>query len=119
MILTVSEVIDETADAKSIAFDVPESSSKAFTDYKPGQFLTLRIPSDRTGSVARCYSLASSPFSDPRPKVTVKRTVEGYGSNWVCDNLSPGTQVEVLPPSGSSHPSRTTIRCCSSRRAAG
>ncbi|MCR5979446.1 2Fe-2S iron-sulfur cluster binding domain-containing protein [Gordonia jinghuaiqii] len=100
VILTVSEVIEETADAKSIAFEVPEASSNAFTDYKPGQFLTLRIPSEKTGSVARCYSLASSPFTDPRPKVTVKRTVDGYGSNWVCDNLSPGSQVEVLPPSG-------------------
>lgn len=100
VILTVSEVIDETAEAKSIAFEVPEASPKPFTDYKPGQFLTLRIPSEQTGSVARCYSLASSPFTDPRPKVTVKRTADGYGSNWVCDNLSPGTQVEVLPPSG-------------------
>ncbi|MDH3024048.1 ferredoxin--NADP reductase [Gordonia alkanivorans] len=100
VILTVAEVIDETSDAKSIAFEVPEASSAAFTDYKPGQFLTLRIPSEKTGSVARCYSLASSPYTDARPKVTVKRTVDGYGSNWVCDNLAPGSQVEVLPPSG-------------------
>ena len=81
VILTVSEVIDETAEAKSIAFEVPEASPKPFTDYKPGQFLTLRIPSEQTGSVARCYSLASSPFTDPQPKVTVKRTADGYGSN--------------------------------------
>jgi 3-ketosteroid 9alpha-monooxygenase subunit B len=33
-------------------------------------------------------------------KVTVKRTVDGYGSNWVCDNVGPGTVVEVLPPAG-------------------
>ncbi|MEO9327786.1 ferredoxin--NADP reductase [Gordonia aurantiaca] len=100
VILTVAEVIDETSDAKSFEFEVPETASAAFTDYKPGQFLTLRIPSDLTGSVARCYSLASSPFTDARPKVTVKRTVDGYGSNWVCDNLTPGSQIEVLPPSG-------------------
>ncbi|MDL9937893.1 ferredoxin--NADP reductase [Gordonia sp. ABSL1-1] len=100
VILTVAEVIDETADAKSIVFDVPGTNAEAFTSYRPGQFLTLRIPSEQTGSVARCYSLASAPSTDDRPKVTVKRTAAGYGSNWVCDNLVGGTQVEVLPPSG-------------------
>jgi len=32
--------------------------------------------------------------------VTVKRTADGYGSNWVCDNITIGDTVEVLPPSG-------------------
>ncbi|MXP20457.1 2Fe-2S iron-sulfur cluster binding domain-containing protein [Gordonia sp. HNM0687] len=100
VILTVADVIDETADARSIVFDVPDADHEHFTEYKPGQFLTLRIPSDRTGSVARCYSLASSPRTDRLPKVTVKRTVDGYGSNWVCDNLAVGTRIEALPPSG-------------------
>ncbi|MGB3696401.1 MAG: ferredoxin--NADP reductase [Gordonia sp. (in: high G+C Gram-positive bacteria)] len=99
-ILTVSEVIDETADARSIVFDLPEVHSDKFADYQPGQFLTLRIPSDLTGSVARCYSLSSAPGHDKLPKVTVKRTSEGYGSNWICDNLAAGTQIEALPPSG-------------------
>ena len=99
-ILTVAEVIDETPDARSIVFDVPELHGDKFRDYLPGQFLTLRIPSEKTGSVARCYSLASSPGRDPLPKVTVKRTPAGYGSNWVCDNLAAGRQIEALPPSG-------------------
>lgn len=99
IVLTVAEVIDETGDAKSLVFDVPEESAERFR-YKPGQFLTLRIPSDQTGSVARCYSLASSPFASEKPKVTVKRTADGYGSNWICDNVSAGDQIEVLPPSG-------------------
>lgn len=99
VVLTVADVIDETGDAKSLVFDVPADSTDRF-HYKPGQFLTLRIPSDQTGSVARCYSLASSPFGDEKPKVTVKRTADGYGSNWICDNVSAGDQIEVLPPSG-------------------
>lgn len=93
--LTVSEIVEETADARSIVFERMENF-----DYKPGQFLTLRIPSERTGSVARCYSLASSPHTDELPKVTVKRTADGYGSNWVCDNVAAGDVVEALPPSG-------------------
>ncbi|MBO0853918.1 MAG: ferredoxin--NADP reductase [Nocardia sp.] len=98
-VLRVAAVVDETADACSLVFDVPEELRERFT-YAPGQFLTLRIPSDRTGSVARCYSLASSPHTDDRPKVTVKRTVDGYASNWVCDNVTSGDEIEVLPPSG-------------------
>jgi len=68
--------------------------------YSPGQFLTLRVPSDRTGSVARCYSLCISPFTDDQLTVTVKRTVDGYASNWLCDNAHPGMKIHVLAPSG-------------------
>ena len=83
-VLTVSGVIEETSDARSLVFEIPAELKDKF-DYKPGQFLTLRIPSDQTGSVARCYSLASSPFTDDAPKVTVKRTVDGYGSNFIYE----------------------------------
>ncbi|WP_067816150.1 ferredoxin--NADP reductase [Nocardia inohanensis] len=98
-VLRVSAVINETADACSLVFDVPEELRERFA-YTPGQFLTLRIPSELTGSVARCYSLASSPHTDDKPKVTIKRTVDGYASNWVCDNVKAGDELEVLPPSG-------------------
>ncbi len=49
VILTVAEVIDETHDARSIVFELPDTAKEAFTQYKSGQFLTLRIPSDQTG----------------------------------------------------------------------
>ncbi len=99
VLVTVADVIDESPDARSLVFTVPEDQRERFA-YLPGQFLTLRVPSDLTGSVARCYSLASSPHTDPAPKVTVKRTVDGYGSNWLCDNVNAGDTLEVLPPSG-------------------
>jgi 3-ketosteroid 9alpha-monooxygenase subunit B len=101
--LTVSDVIEETADARSLVFALPEYQPERFS-YRPGQFLTLRVPSDTTGSVARCYSLASSPHIDDAPKVTVKRTVGGYGSNWLCDNISAGDRIDVLPPAGTFTP---------------
>lgn len=97
--LTVTDVIDETPDAKSIVLTVSDEVRDLFT-YRPGQFLTFRIPSDETGHVARSYSLSSSPDTDVALKVTVKRTAGGYGSNWICDNLAPGSAVTVLPPSG-------------------
>ncbi|MEO6205799.1 MAG: ferredoxin--NADP reductase, partial [Mycobacteriales bacterium] len=42
----------------------------------------------------------SSPDVYELLKVTVKRTADGYGSNWVCDNVVAGTTVEVMPPAG-------------------
>ena len=98
-ILEVVSVVDETADARSISFAVPAGAEDAFR-YKPGQFLTLAVPSDRDGLAARCYSLSSSPHDGGPLTVTVKRTVDGYASNWVCDHLEPGSTMRVLPPSG-------------------
>jgi 3-ketosteroid 9alpha-monooxygenase subunit B len=100
--LQLADVIDETADARSLVFKVPEGAAipPERLRHAPGQFLTLRVPSDRTGSVARCYSLSSSPFTDDALAVTVKRTAGGYASNWLCDNAHPGMHVHVLAPSG-------------------
>lgn len=93
------EVVAESADAVTVSFDVPKELAEHF-GYLPGQFLTLRVPSGQTRSVARCYSLSSGPTVDARLAVTVKRTVGGYASNWLCDNVSAGDTVAVLPPSG-------------------
>ena len=103
--LQLADVIDETADARSLVFKVPDGPDGPMIPperlrHAPGQFLTLRVPSDRTGSVARCYSLSSSPFTDDALTVTVKRTAGGYASNWLCDNAHPGMHLHVLAPSG-------------------
>ncbi|WP_020671776.1 ferredoxin--NADP reductase [Amycolatopsis nigrescens] len=97
--LTVAEVVAETEEARSVVLRVDPELAGTFR-YRPGQFLTLRVPSDRTGSVARCYSLSSAPHEGDLLKVTVKRTAGGYGSNWICDNFQPGSAVDVLPPAG-------------------
>ncbi|MGH3520111.1 MAG: 2Fe-2S iron-sulfur cluster-binding protein [Haloechinothrix sp.] len=92
--LRVAEVIRETHDAYSLIFDVPPGFA-----YQPGQFLTLRIPHG-AGTLARCYSLASSPHDGGAPKVTVKRVADGRASNWICDNVMAGSIMDILPPSG-------------------
>ncbi|MEV6444420.1 ferredoxin--NADP reductase [Amycolatopsis sp. NPDC051716] len=96
--LTVADVVVETPDARSVVFEIPPEHASAFA-YRAGQFLTLKIPSDRTGSVARCYSLSSAPHEN-RVQVTVKRTDGGYGSSWVCSSLKPGMRIDVLAPAG-------------------
>ncbi len=95
----VAEVIRETDDACSLVLDVPPLLAAAF-GYRPGQFVTVRVPSDRTGSVARCYSLSSSPLTGERPAITVKRTAGGFASNWIMDQVTAGTVLDLLPPAG-------------------
>jgi 3-ketosteroid 9alpha-monooxygenase subunit B len=100
--LEIVDVLAETDEARSLVFAVPTGADIPADRlrYAPGQFLTLRVPSDRTGSVARCYSLCSSPFTDDALTVTVKRTADGYASNWLCDHAHRGMRIHVLAPSG-------------------
>lgn len=96
--LRVAEVVTETHDSRSLVFDLTPSQLPYF-GYRPGQFLTLRVP-DGDCSAARCYSLASSPHTGERLKVTVKRVSGGLASNWLCDHVRPGAEIETLEPSG-------------------
>ncbi|GII64310.1 3-ketosteroid-9-alpha-hydroxylase reductase subunit [Sphaerisporangium krabiense] len=95
----VVEVIRETADAHSLVLE-PADGDHARFGYRPGQFLTIRVPTTRPEGAARCYSLSSSPLCDEKLKVTVKRTRGGYGSNWICDHVTEGDVLEVLRPAG-------------------
>ncbi|WP_433212603.1 2Fe-2S iron-sulfur cluster-binding protein [Microtetraspora malaysiensis] len=107
----VVEVIRETADAHSLVLEPDEDGRDRFA-YRPGQFLTVRVPavgegtgeSTGEGAVARCYSLCSSPVRGEKLKVTVKRVRDGYASNWICDNVAEGDTLDVLRPSGTFTP---------------
>lgn len=97
--LKVLDVVEETADAHSVVLDIPDDLAAHFT-FRPGQFLTVAVPSDLTGIAARCYSLSSSPVGAGALTITVKRTAGGYASNWICDHVNAGDSLRVLPPSG-------------------
>jgi 3-ketosteroid 9alpha-monooxygenase subunit B len=92
-------VVAETHEACSLVFDLPAELAGVFA-YQPGQFLTVRIPSDRDGSVARCYSLCSSPLTGDPLTVTVKQTPGGYASRWIAEHVRPGSVLDVMPPAG-------------------
>ena len=114
--LRVRSVVEETADAKSIVFDVPAELAQAF-HYRPGQFLTLRLPVAGR-HLPRCYSMSSAPAVDDAPRVTVKRVDRGRGSNWLCDHAEPGLLLDVLPRPVSSRRARSTATSCCSPAAA-
>jgi ring-1,2-phenylacetyl-CoA epoxidase subunit PaaE len=93
--LKVHSIVQETKDAITIVFDQPSPKM----EYKSGQFLTL-IVSFNGKEVRRSYSLCSSPFLDEPPAVTVKRVDQGLMSNWLADNLKPGSSIKVMSPTG-------------------
>jgi 3-ketosteroid 9alpha-monooxygenase subunit B len=96
--LRVKEVVDETSDSRSIAFEIPADLTEQFR-YRPGQFLSFKIPHE--GKVlTRSYSLASSPDADSDHKVTVKRVDDGRVSNWMNDRVEAGSRLMVVPPAG-------------------
>ena len=84
----VERVVEETPDAISLVL-------AGDLAYRAGQFLTVRVPCG-----TRCYSLASAPETGEAPKITVKRMAGGAVSNWICDHVAAGTELEVLPPAG-------------------
>lgn len=101
--LRVVGIVEETPDAVSLVLRVPSELAPRYA-YRPGQFLTVRVPGPDGTSLARCYSLSSSPHDGGDLMVTVKRVAEGRGSNWICDHLSPGMELDTLPPEGTFTP---------------
>ena len=100
-IVNVVEVVKETSDAHTFILAPADGSTLS---YLPGQFLTVRIPTDRPEGAARCYSACTAPGHDDLIAVTVKRTRDGYASNWLCDQVGVGSQLEVLAPAGTFTP---------------
>ena len=96
--LTVKAVCEETAEAKSFVL-APEAGEAKLFRYKPGQFLTFRIPHD-SGTIIRSYSLSSAPGADPDMTVCVKRIADGRGSNWFNDHLTAGVRIDAMQPAG-------------------
>ena len=96
--LQVEQVVEETADAVSLQFTLNADQVERFR-YRPGQFLTLRLPWQGE-HLLRCYSMSSAPIVDSSLRVTVKRVVEGRGSNWICDHVQAGDCIEVMQPAG-------------------
>ncbi|MFO1349297.1 MAG: FAD-binding oxidoreductase [Gammaproteobacteria bacterium] len=64
--------------------------------YHAGQFINLR----RADGLIRSYSLASVPHRDAHLELHVKRMQNGNMSNWIYDELKPGTALDLQGPNG-------------------
>jgi ferredoxin-NADP reductase len=96
--LTVTRVVQETDDTRSLVLDVPEDLADLFA-YRAGQFCTFRVHVDGE-ELLRSYSMSSAPETDPDLTVTVKRVPGGAVSNWLNDHVAEGDVLEVTKPAG-------------------
>ncbi len=94
--LKVTDIINETQDSKT--FRLRCDSPQLFS-YQPGQYLTVSVNINGK-EVQRAYSLSSSPSRPFVLEITVKRVPGGLVSNWLCDELKPGSHLTVKGPNG-------------------
>lgn len=94
--LVCCHVRQETHDVKSFLF---RTHKPALFRFRPGQFITLELEIDGT-TINRCYTISSPPTRPDTLSITVKRHPGGKVSNWLHDNLNPGTQIKALGPAG-------------------
>ncbi len=99
--LLVSEVVKETPECVSVAFEVPADLLQEYA-YKQGQHLTLKLMVNGN-EVRRSYSICSSPLLKEPLRVAIKRVKDGVGSNYVNDNIKKGDAIEVMTPMGNFH----------------
>lgn len=74
--------------------------------FKPGQYITVRVPSPCGHTTMRNYSLSDMPGRDYF-RISVKRetgpkadTPKGFVSNLLHDAIEPGATLEIAPPCG-------------------
>ncbi len=100
------QIIQETRNVKTFRF-VAEPELQF--DFKPGQFVTFKLPIESAKSpfVMRSYSISSSPSRPHTLDITVKRVAAaspdlppGIASNWLHDNLAVGMTLPIQGPFG-------------------
>lgn len=96
--ISISNIIQETNDAKTFVFDIPAELKETF-QYTPGQYLTFEAVINGE-TVRRSYSLCTYSGTDPSPAVTVKRVEGGKMSNYFNQNLQIGDMLQIMPPLG-------------------
>jgi ferredoxin-NADP reductase len=91
-VLEVIGVSDEAPDVKTFTF---RSDNQTWFRYKPGQFVTLELPT-ADGPLMRTYTLSSSPSRPFSIAVTVKAQAGSIGTRWMFENLKPGVARQGL-----------------------
>ena len=95
--LKVSDKVQETDDAVTLFFDIPEDQKETF-NFKPGQYLTLRF--NLNGSEERrAYSICTGTHEN-KIGVSIKKVEKGKVSHHVSNNVNAGDTIDVMPPQG-------------------
>jgi ferredoxin-NADP reductase len=93
-VATVTDVVPETAFAKTLVLDV-----HGWPGHRAGQHVDVRLTSDDGYQAQRSYSIASPP-EDSRIALTIERLNEGEVSPYLSDDLRVGDMLELRGPIG-------------------
>lgn len=96
--LKVKDIRRETAEAVSVAFEVPPQQQPEF-QFKQGQYITLKMKIQGE-EVRRSYSLCSSPYGEKELRVAIKEVAGGKVSTYINRELKVGDSMEVMTPMG-------------------
>jgi ferredoxin-NADP reductase len=91
---TVVEVVDETAQTRSIVLDAPD-----WGGHRAGQHVDIRLTAEDGYQAQRSYSIASAP-EDEHLVITVERLDDGEVSPYLAGELRAGDQLELRGPIG-------------------
>ncbi len=101
--LPVAAIDRLTDDALAITFTVPGPLRDTYA-FAAGQHLTVRrIDPDTGDDIRRSYSICSTPAelaAAGQLRIGVKELPGGAFSTWAAKHLTPGDEVEVMPPLG-------------------
>ena len=92
--LKIAEVKLETSDSITIVFDKPANYT-----YQAGQFITLVLTINGQ-EVRRSYSFSSSPVTDEKPAITIKKISGGLVSTYLYTQAYVGLELKTLAPAG-------------------
>lgn len=95
--LRVRELVRETSNTVSVAFDVPDELRDLFR-FVQGQYLTLRTVIDGADQ-RRSYSICSAPHENEL-RVAIKKVPGGIFSTYANERLQVGDELRVMPPQG-------------------
>jgi ring-1,2-phenylacetyl-CoA epoxidase subunit PaaE len=96
--LKVKDIRRETADAVSIAFDIPLAIQHEY-QFKQGQYITVKLTVNGE-ELRRSYSICTSPYSEKELRVAVKEVQDGRASTLMNRTWKVGDTVEVMTPMG-------------------
>lgn len=95
--LKVIDIAQETADAVSVAFEIPNNLNEEYR-FKQGQYLTLKFII-KGEELRRSYSICSA-TDEKELRVAIKKVKDGKISNYIADTMKTGDVIEVMTPMG-------------------
>ncbi|WP_299671513.1 2Fe-2S iron-sulfur cluster-binding protein [uncultured Polaribacter sp.] len=93
----IQEIKQETADAVSVVFDIPEHLKSNF-NFTSGQYITLQKVINKE-EIRRAYSICSTPQSG-EVRVAIKKVENGTFSTYATSDLKVGDAIEITAPEG-------------------